>query len=247
MPERSRGIRQPRFIVIDAEPTPCPYRPQQLARMPLRLPLTPVSPAWFDRLLAEGDRRAGSMLYRTACESCRACEPLRVPVSRFAPTRSQRKVLKRNADVTVTYGPAQADEERVALYNKHKAMRGLDRGEGGLDVATYARHYVDSCTQTIEVRYHVDGRLIGLSILDLGQRAASSVYHCFDPEQSRRSPGVFSACREIALCEELGLDWYYLGLWVEDCQSLAYKSQYLPHERLIDGVWRAFEPPTGGG
>lgn len=242
MSQRFAATRPPRFVVIDAEPSACPYLPGQLARLPLRMPLTPVSPAWFDRLLGEGDRRAGAMLYRTACDTCRACQPLRVPVSRFAPTRSQRKVLRRNADVTVELGPAQADEQRVALYNKHKAMRGLDRGEGGLDVATYARHYVDSCTHTAEVRYLVDGQLIGVSILDLGQRAASSVYHYFDPEHSRRSLGVFSACREIALCQELGLDWYYLGLWVQDCPSLSYKSQYMPHERLIDGRWQPFEP-----
>lgn len=43
--------------------------------------------------------------------------------------------------------------------------------------------------------------------------------------------------REIALCRERGLDWYYLGYWVRDCRHLRYKSQYLPHERLIGGAW----------
>ena len=51
-------------------------------------------------------------------------------------------------------------------------------------------------------------------------------------------------CREIALCRELGLEWYYLGLWVEGCAPLAYKAQYNPHERLGPGGWQRY--PTEG-
>lgn len=232
---------RPRFVVVDATAHDCPYLEGERATLPLKLPLGRLTPAEFDLLLEQGHRRSGPFLYRPECASCQACEALRVPVARFSPSRSQRNAVKKNVDVKVEVGAAQADAQRVSLYNRHKMMRGLDHGEGPLDLRAYDQAYVESCTSTLEVRYLVDEELIGLSILDVGQRAISSVYHCFEPAESRRSLGVFSVCKEIELCAEMGLEWYYLGLWVEECAQLAYKARYHPHERLINGVWHAFE------
>jgi arginyl-tRNA--protein-N-Asp/Glu arginylyltransferase len=33
----------------------------------------------------------------------------------------------------------------------------------------------------------------------------------------------------------------YLGLFVAECSSMAYKARYLPHERLYDGQWVVFD------
>src|SRR5689334_18146152 len=90
-----------RFVVVSDSVEECPYLPGEKARLPLRMPLEPVSPPKFDALLAEGDRRFGPFLYRTTCPECHACEAIRVPVARFAPTRSQRRVLRKNPDVAV--------------------------------------------------------------------------------------------------------------------------------------------------
>lgn len=209
----------------------------------MRLPLEPLAGATFDRLLEQGDRRAGVLLYRTQCPACQACEPLRIPVRRFTATRSQRRVERRNADVRVEVGPPVASPDRLALYNRHRAERGLALEETDITAEAYKSHYVDSCVLTKEVDYYEGDRLIGFSILDLGLSSASSVYHCFDPDVSRRSLGVFSVVKELALCAEWGLDWYYLGLWVGECPSLRYKSQYFPHERLRGGVWHEHAAP----
>ncbi len=240
-------VPAPRFAIVDAQLHSCPYLPGQLARTPLRLPMEPISGPTFDRLLAQGDRRAGVLLYRTQCPSCSACEPLRIPVRRFTPSRSQRRVQRRNQDVRVEVRPAVAAPDRVALYNRHRTERGLAVDDADITVEAYQTHYVDSCVATREVDYFDGDRLIGFSVLDLGATSASSVYHCFDPDVSRRSLGVFSVAKEIALCEEWGLDWYYLGLWVGECASLRYKSQYFPHERLRGGVWHEHAAAEGDG
>lgn len=236
-----------RFVILGGDEHPCSYLPGRQARQPLRLPVGGfVSPEAFDRFLAEGDRRAGPALYRPECAACQACEALRVPVSRFAPSRSQRRVLQRGeADIAVEMGPALVSEERVRLFNRHKLERGLS-GDDPVDAETYRWHFIRSCVDTREVRYLVGGRLVAVSLLDVGARAASSVYHYFDPDESRRSLGVFSVLKEIALCAQMGLDWYYLGLYVEGCRSLEYKADYFPHERLAGGKWRAFERRPSG-
>lgn len=225
-----------RFLVIQDTLRPCSYLPGRSARQPLRLPLAPLTPEAFDAQLAEGDRRAGPLLYRTACPACSACEALRVPVGAFVPTRSQQRVLRRNGDLDVEVGPPVVDAVRLELFNRHSRERGLGDGDD-LDADGYFQQFAASCVDTSEVRYLVGGRLVAVSILDFGRRAASSVYHYFDPDESARSLGVYSVLREIELCRGRGVEWYYLGYWVGECRHLRYKARYRPHERLVGGAW----------
>ena len=229
------------FMVVDESETECPYLPAKVACMPLRLPLAPLTPQEFDELLAEGDRRAGPFLYRTRCPACSACEALRIPVARFTPSKSQRRVARRNqGSVTMEFGAPQLTARHVELYNRHKTERGLSRHEEPTTAQGYRMHVLETCVETREVRYLVDGRLVAVSILDFGEKSCSSVYHYFDPDQEDRSLGVLSVLREIDLCRELGLDWYYLGLYVKDCRALTYKASYFPHQKLLAGEWQEF-------
>ena len=226
--------------VVHDEPEPCPYRDGQQARMPLRWQFQRVDSEAFDRSLAEGDRRVGRMLYRAECAECKGCEPIRIPVDTFRPTRSQRRVWKRNQDASIETGPATFSEEKLALYNRHKAERGLARNESVMTRRGYEGWFVHSCTRTLEMRYRVDGRLIGVGIIDVGREDSSSVYFYFDPDESRRSLGVFSVMVEVAWLRTQGGRFHYLGLYVDDCRHLLYKAQYQPHERLIEGRWEGF-------
>lgn len=238
--ERDRSTM--RFVIVDETPHACSYLPGRQATLSLKRPVAALTGVDFDALLAQGERRMGRYFYRTACVGCQACEAIRVPVREFVPSRSQRRSIRKNRDVEVQLAPVDVDAERIELYNRHKRLRGLDSEESGsIGEREYWAFLGDSHVRTIDVRYLVEGRLVGLSVVDFGNRSASSVYHYFDPIESRRSLGVFSVLAEIDLCREMGLDWYYLGYWVRDCQHLAYKSQYLPHERLVDGQWRSFE------
>jgi arginyl-tRNA--protein-N-Asp/Glu arginylyltransferase len=229
-----------RFVVVSDERETCPYLPGRTSRLPLRLPLGRVPPGEFDRLLALGDRRAGPFLYRTACDACRACEPIRIPVARFAPTPSQRRSLRKNHDVTVEFVPPEVTPRHVEIYDRHRIERGLARSAEATGLGAYRMQFVETCVETVEVRYSVAGRMIAFSILDLGATAVSSVYHAFDPDEAHRSLGVFSVLRELAWCAERGFAHYYLGLWVGACPSLAYKAGYFPHQRRIGDEWVEF-------
>ncbi|MFN7146694.1 MAG: arginyltransferase [Myxococcota bacterium] len=228
------------FRVVWDQLEECPYRDGHTARLPLRMPPRLLTDEELDRALDAGDRRSGRMLYRTRCPACTACEPLRVPVSRFRPTTSQRRALRKNEDVRLEVGPPLASADRVALFNRHKFERGLSRSEEPLSAANYRAWLVDSCVDTRELRYLVGDKLVAVSILDVGRTSASAVYHYFDPDEGRRSLGVYSVLREIQWCAEVGLDWYYLGFYVEDCGHLAYKATYLPHQRRVGGEWVEF-------
>lgn len=228
-------------IVYDGR-DPCPYRAGQVSRTPLRHQFQDLSGEEFDDRLAQGDRRVGRMLYRTKCPDCTSCEALRIPVGRFERSRSQQRVLRRNEDVRVVVGPVVFSEDRLVLFNRHKRERGLARQEQDTMQAGYEGWFVQSCVRTVEMRYLVGERMVGVGIIDLGARDSSSVYFYFDPDESRRSLGTFSTLIEIEWLRQRGGRFHYLGLYVEDCRHLVYKASFAPHQRLIDGAWRDFGP-----
>ena len=232
------------FRILWNQPEPCPYREGYTAQLPLRLPLRRPTPEEFDKMLADGDRRSGRMVYRPTCPACTACEALRVPVDRFQPTRSQRRVWRGNPDVELRVGRPTLTSERLALYNRHKMERGLSRSGEPLSAESYRVWLMDTCTDTREFQFLVEGKVVAISIIDVGKDSASSVYHYFDPDVSKRSLGVYSIMREIEWCREQGIAWYYLGLYVEDCQHLSYKAAYWPNQRRINGDWIEFTEPA---
>jgi len=223
-------------LVHDAEEQ-CPYLPEQVARMPLRWQMRSLSGEELDASLADGDRRVGRMLYRTQCGSCSACEPLRVITSEFRPSKSQRRVWRKNQDIKVTVGPAVFSADRLELYNRHKLERGLSLDGKVMTKEGYEGWFLRSCVQTVELCFELNGALVGVSIVDVGARDTSSVYHFFDPDISDRSLGTFSALVEIAWSRNRGGRYHYLGLYVGGCDRLNYKARFAPNERRVGGQW----------
>jgi len=231
------------WLVWD-EPSRCPYLPAQTARLPLRLPTRRLSRAEFARRLAAGDRRQGLLLYRPNCPACQACEAIRIDVPAFQLSRTQRRVFRR-AETTLETAIARptATEEKVALYNRHKVERDLLIGGDVIDLDGYEQFLVESCTETLELTYRLDGRLVGVAVSDRTTDALSAVYCFYDPGHAGLSIGTYSILKQIELCRTWGLRYLYLGLYVGGCRPMRYKIQYVPHERLIGGEWRRFERP----
>lgn len=234
----------PEWLVSDV-PMRCPYLPHQTARLPLRLPARALRRDEFAVRLEDGDRRQGLLLYRPNCPTCSACEAIRIDVSIFEPSKTQRRIWRRGEAVIETHiGRPTVTAEKVTLYNRHKVERGLLIGNELVDPDTYGQFLVETCTDSVEVSYRYNGQLIGVAITDRASNALSAVYCFYDPSYALLSPGTYSILKQIALCRTWGLRHLYLGLYVADCASMNYKARYLPHERLVGGVWRPFDKVT---
>lgn len=196
-----------------------------------------IAPDDYQRLMDAGYRRSGRLLYRPHCDGCRACVPLRVPVPSFVPSRSQRRIARRNRDLLVEVGVPVITPEKFDLYRRYLLFQHPGtRQESSLE--TLRDFLYSSCVDTREILYrHPSGRLLGVSIVDVCSSSISSVYHFFEPDESRRSVGTFSVIAEIELCRRFGIPWYYLGYWVEGCAQMEYKTGFRPNERLHEGRW----------
>ena len=231
----------PPELVVHDRLSKCPYLEGRTARLPLRLPIRELTPAELDERLEAGDRRQGAVLYRTACPSCKACEPIRIRVREFSLTRTLRRTKQRcDRLLRVETGPPLCDARRVELYNLHKHGRGLADEPTPIGPDDYTEFLVATCCESFELRYYLRDKLIGAAVTDRSQRALSAVYCYYDPAQAALGIGTYSILKQLELCHEWDLEFLYLGLYVAESPHMNYKARFLPHERLLDGRWTHF-------
>lgn len=230
-----------KLILVHDQSQECPYLDGLTARMPLRLPIGKLDGAGLDTLLERGFRRSGDFVYRTECQGCQACEPSRIRVDRFVWSRSQLRVLRRgDAELRIELGPPRCDAARVELFNRHRCLRDLDRGDGPIDALGYRVFLVDSCCPSVELSIYHSERLISVSVIDVGDRSLSAVYTQFDPDFARYSLGTYAVLKQIEYAAKTERPYVYLGMYVAQNRHLNYKARFLPQQRLIAGEWHDF-------
>jgi arginyl-tRNA--protein-N-Asp/Glu arginylyltransferase len=224
------------------DPETCSYLRDRPSRNELRL-VAAMAPDEYGQALEEGFRRFGMVLFRSSCPGCSGCVPIRVVVDRFRPSKSQRRVARRNQDVQVEAGLPCLDEERLALYNAFHAERSARVGweSRTLGAEEYRRTFLENIAPTLELSYRVEGRLVAVAYADHAPESLNSI-HCFHhPDFKRRSLGTFDVLTEIELARRAGLRRLYLGYLVAGCRSMAYKGGFRPAEVRIDGRWQPFK------
>ncbi|MDO8368321.1 MAG: hypothetical protein Q7T20_16085 [Saprospiraceae bacterium] len=179
-----------------------------------RADMVQLNPVVLDRILSEGWRLLGRRLVRHNFSTwhhklCRTI-PLRVRLSQFELSKSQRQTLRRNADLRVMSGAAQFDAERERLFDLHRE-RFHEKQSTTLGSFIHSEFPHKFPTEGRELAVHLEEELIACSFFHLGQKAVSGTYCVFDPSQSRRSLGTLTMLLELLLAQEMGMDFYYHG------------------------------------
>lgn len=200
----------------------------------------------YQALMDRGFRRSGTIFYGMACPSCQACVPMRVPVATFRASKSQRRTHRRNQDVRVEFAQPCFDRDSHKLYQRYLRHQHPDTPQDESE-SSFRDMLYGGVVDSLEARYYLDSRLIGVSLLDVTSKALSAVYHFFDPELRERRIGVYSVLAEIEHARHLGLSYYYLGYWIQDAPTMHYKANYRPHEVLLSGTWQSQNAPQDAG
>ena len=197
---------------------------------------TRLDPAAMADFLAHGYRRNGNCMYCMRCPDCTACVPIRIRPELFRPNRNQKRVWKKNRDVTVGVAPLIMSKENLALLDAFLTTRFPD-GKSSAQ-GYYGGFFVSSISHCFEIRYRIGDHLLGVAIVDASDQFVNAVYFYFDPAYGHRSPGILNILYLIDFCQSHQIDYLYLGYWIEEVRAMRYKAAFKPHELYCNNRWR---------
>ena len=246
MTQHSRDT--PQFYLT--APSPCPYLPGNEERKVFTHLVGERAAELNDLLTHGGFRRSQSIAYRPACDACKSCVSVRVVVADFRPSRTMRRVMARNRDVTGEMRSAVPTSEQYSVFRAYLDARHRDGGMADMTVLDYAMMVEDSHVQTRMIDYRArppqrgrsgPGELLSVALTDVLSDGLSMVYSFFEPEAGDRSLGTFMILDHIERARCMRLPYVYLGYWVRGSQKMDYKSRFLPQERLLPSGWTRVE------
>jgi arginine-tRNA-protein transferase len=202
--------------------------------------LDPLSGPYLNNYLTHaGFRRSQNVIYRPACEACRECKSLRILANDFEPSKSLRRTMARNSDLTRHVAEPLATSEQFDLLQRYLQSRHEGGGMSDMDFYRYEMMVEQCASETEIVEYRdADNKLIAAVLIDVLEDGLSMVYSYFDPDARGRSLGNYMILDHLDRCQMEKLPHLYLGYWVDGSPKMSYKARFQPCEILGPHGWR---------
>jgi leucyl-tRNA---protein transferase len=243
----------PQFYVT--APQPCPYLDGRMERKLFTALQGEHAQKLNDTLSKQGFRRSQNVLYRPSCAECSACLSARIRVADFVPSRTQRRILKRNADLRRNATSPWATEDQFALFRRYLDARHATGGMADMDIFEFAAMIEETPIRSRVIEYTraatpgeaggVAGRaLAAVCLTDVFDDGLSMVYSFYDPDLSARSLGTQLILDHVEIAREAGLPFVYLGYWVPGSRKMGYKAGFGALEIYKGGRWQDIGDPS---
>ena len=224
--------------LFQSSPYQCGYLPNSTAQNLFTSPSTALTPAIYSSLINVGFRRSGDSVLRPNCAQCNQCISLRVNISDFTLSRSQKRVMNLNADLTCRIVEQPKPQQYYSLYTdyvryKHPTSENMQDAED-----TFKHFFLSRWAKTFVIEFITNNQeLACIAICDPLTHGWSAVYTFYDPALSARSLGTYSILKQIEYVQKCGLDYLYLGYWIHDCEKMNYKTKFRPCEGYKNEQW----------
>jgi arginyl-tRNA--protein-N-Asp/Glu arginylyltransferase len=224
-----------------SSPQACDYLERKEARNIFISPEVTVTPGIYDYLLGVGFRRSGHFAYRPHCTDCRSCISCRVDTQRFKLSKSQKRILQKNKQLT--YSPVSAEfyEEHYALYMRYQTNKHPGGSMANFSTKEYKNFLCKAFGNSTMFETRLDGELLAVSVTDVFINALSAVYTFFDPDYSSNSLGTYCILKQIESAAAQNRQYVYLGYYIKDSNKMSYKANFRPIELLIEGEWQSYD------
>ena len=216
----------------------CSYLDNRQSASVFADPQGTMSTEVYSVLINHGFRRSADYVYRPHCPSCNSCKPARIPVEDFKPSRSQKRVWKRNSDIQISEFPAKFNKSHFELYQRYIAQRHTGGEMDHADEKRYIEFLASQWCDTIFYEFTLDEKLVGVAVTDNLREGLSALYTFFDPDMANRSLGTLGVLWQIEKAREMNKPWVYLGYWIAESDKMNYKKNFSPLEVWEDNVWR---------
>jgi len=239
----------PQFYVT--APQPCPYLDGRVERKLFTALQGDQAIPLNDALSKQGFRRSQNVLYRPSCAECTACYSARIRVADFTPTRSQKRIIKRNGHLTREASTPWATEEQFQLFRSYLDARHADGGMADMDIFEFAAMIEETPVRSRVIEYSRPSdegsstrrELSAVCLTDVLDDGLSMVYSFFEPDSQINSPGTYIILDHVEIAREAGLPYVYLGFWVPGSQKMGYKAKFSGLEVFRDGEWHDLGDP----
>ena len=186
--------------------------------------LIEISQEEFNNLLENGWRRFGMFFFRPKCIGCLKCKPIRVKVEKFKPSKSQRRVINKNNGTKVSFNKLKFKKKLYDIYEEHSK----DRFNQITSLDDFKLSFFSNILPSKQTEFYHGKELIASGFLDFSNNALSSVYFYYKTKYNYLNLGTFGALKEIEYAIKNSLKYYYLGYYIEENKSMAYKNRFKP-------------------
>lgn len=214
----------------------CNYLPGQKERLLVAVDPSLQNSEGYDWLMSQGFRRSGDQIYRPHCKNCQACESVRVMINEYSPSKSQKRLLKKNQRFVIKTS-TQPQESYYPLYERY--INTLHK-DGSMYPATFEQYksfLTCNITEQLFIEVWDQDILINVAVTDVLSDGLSAVYTFYNPDYRKASIGIYSILMQLDIAKKMQKAFLYLGYQIDDCQKMNYKNKYYPYQRLSNNTW----------
>jgi leucyl-tRNA---protein transferase len=233
----------PQFYVT--APQPCPYLDGRMERKLFTALQGDHAQTLNDSLSKQGFRRSQNVLYRPSCAECSACLSARIRVADFEPSRTQRRIQRRNDMLMRNATSPWATEDQFTLFRRYLDDRHASGGMADMDIFEFAAMIEETPIRSRVIEYTRpappgtrDRPLAAVCLTDVFDDGLSMVYSFYDPDLGAQSLGTYLILDHIEIAREAGLPYVYLGYWVPGSRKMGYKAGFSSVEIYKAGRWQ---------
>lgn len=219
-------------------PHPCSYLADQEEQIAVVMSEALQTESFFEAFLSLGFRRSGNMIYRPHCQQCNACQPIRILVDEFEPSKSQKRLLNKAKKAQISYQlKSQLDDDWYDLYAKYIELRHQNGSMYPPNKQTFLDFIQSSWLNPSFLHLYQEQKLIAVAVTDNLTHSLSAFYTFFEPEHPL-SLGALAILTQVEVAQKTNKSYLYLGFQIDECDAMKYKVLYNRHQKLVNHAWQ---------